>query len=95
MSARTLKIPPKSNLCDLHEAKVLRSPSVAQPSDNTDTVNIKQQRIVDDGDDDDDQPEVDLDASFLTEEQKHKVRNILNKWQNIFLKALLTLAVLT
>ena len=86
MSARTLKIPPKSNLCDLHEVKVLRSPSVAQPSDNSDTVNIKQQRIVDDGDDDDDQPEVDLDASVLTEEQKHKVRMILNKWQNIFSK---------
>ena len=69
--------------------KVLRSPSVAQPSDNSDTVNIKQQRIVDDGDDDDDdddQPEVDLDASVLTEEQKHKVRIILNKWQNIFSK---------
>ena len=66
MSTRTLKIPPKSNLCDLQEVKVLRSPSVAQPSDNSDTVNIKQQRI--------------------TEEQKHKVRIILNKWQNIFSK---------
>ena len=53
---------------------MLRSPSVAQPSYNSNTVNIKH---VDDGDDDDDQPEV--DASVLTEEQKHTVRNILNK----------------
>ena len=65
---------------------MLRSPSVAKPSDNSDTVNIKQQRIVDDGDDDDDHTEVDLDASVLTEEQKHKVRIIFNKWQNIFFK---------
>ena len=43
---------------------MLRSPSVVQPSDNSDTVNIKQQRIVDDGDgdDDDDQPEVEAGA---------------------------------
>ena len=47
---------------------MLRSPSVAQPSDNSDTVNIKQQRIIDDGDDDEDQPEFDLDASVLTED---------------------------
>ena len=55
-------------------------------------MNINQQRIVvvvdddDDDDDENDQSKVDLDASVLTEVEKHKVRNVLNKWQNIFSK---------
>ena len=85
ISARVITIPPKANLCDLQEVKVLRSPSVAKKTDSKlETVNVNQQCV---GDTEcSNPPGLDLDDSVLTQEQKQQVRQFLTKWDGIFSK---------
>ena len=85
ITARVITIPPKANLCDLQEVKVLRSPSVAKKTDSKlETVNVNQQCV---GDTECSiPPGLDLDDSVLTQEQKKQVRQFLTKWDGIFSK---------
>ena len=85
ISARVITIPPKANLCDLQEVKVLRSPSVAKKTDSKlETVNVNQQCV---GDTEcSNPPGLDLDDSVLTQDQKQQFRQFLTKWDGIFSK---------
>ena len=85
ISARVITIPPKVNLCDLQEIKVLRSPSVAKKTDNKlETVNVSQKCV---GDTEcSNPPELDLDDSVLIKEEKQQVHQFLTKWDGNFLK---------
>ena len=87
LSARVVTIPPKANLCNLQEVKVLRSPSVTKKNDDIlETVNVNQQCVFD-IDKADGPPGLSLDDSVLTEEQKQQVHHFLTKWESIFLKS--------
>ena len=87
MSARVVTVLPKSNLCDLQEVKVLRSPSVTEKKDYIlETANVNQQ-IVSDQDQPDNPFGEDLGDSVLTVEQKEQVRHFINKWEGIFSKS--------
>ena len=87
LSARVITIPPKANLCDLHEVKVLRSPSVAKKTDNKQktSVNVNQQCAADTKHNT--PPGLDLENSVLTNEQKQQVRQFLSRWDGIFSKS--------
>ena len=86
LSARVITIPPKANLCDLHEVKVLRSPSVAKTDNKQKTsVNVNQQCAVDTKSNT--PPGLDLENSVLTIEQKQQVRQFLSRWDGIFSKS--------
>ena len=85
MSAKVVKVRPKSDLCELHEVKVLRS---VDPVPRTEeTVNIKQQQVNKAEDYTDDQEflnKLGIDAANITEDQKLKVSEFLLKWKHIF-----------
>ena len=80
MSAKIVTLPPKSNICELQEVKLLRS----LPLNNTEgvTAHINQQKV------EKERPkhleEVNLDDTKLSSVQKNKVVQFLNDWQHVF-----------
>ena len=85
MSAKVVKVRPKSDLCELHEVKVLRS--VDPVARTEETVNIKQQQVNKAEDYTDDQEflnKLRINTANITEDQKHKVSEFLLKWKHIF-----------
>ena len=89
MSAKVVNIKPKSDLCELHEVKVLRS--IDPISQKEETVNIKQQQVKKTEDFPDDKEflkKLDLDASNLTTDQQKKVSDFLLKWKQTFSRGL-------
>ena len=83
MSAKVLTINPKSDLCELHEVKVLRNVDPVAKEDKT--VNINQQRVKKEEERTEDLPPgITLDGADLTPEQTEKLRTFLLKWKNVF-----------
>ncbi|MCG8034916.1 MAG: hypothetical protein JAZ03_22460, partial [Candidatus Thiodiazotropha taylori] len=89
MSARVVTIPPKAKLCSLEEVKVLRSPSLSKKSDDSlGPFKVNQQTVSHDKNAGPSvPPDINLDDSVLTEEQKVQIRHFLAKWNGIFSKS--------
>ena len=81
MSTKIRTIPPKSDLCQLHEVKVLRSPALVKEGDSSASVNVNQQTV---SAEKVNKPMVDLSKSVLTEDQKGHVHDFLSQWQDVF-----------
>ena len=81
MSTKILTIPPKSDLCQLHEVKVLRSPALAKEGHSSVSVNVNQQTV---SAEKVNKPMVDLSKSVMTEDQKGHVHDFLSQWQEVF-----------
>ena len=83
MSAKVLTINPKSDLCELHEVKVLRN--VDPVATEEETVNINQQRVKKEEERTEELPPgITLDGADLTQEQTEKLRTFPLKWKNVF-----------
>ena len=80
MSAKIVTLPPKSNICELQEIKLLRS----LPLYNTEgvTAHINQQK--DEKERSKHLEEVNLDDTKLSSVQKNKVVQFLNNWHYVF-----------
>ena len=74
LSARPVIIKPKSQLCDIHEVKVVENvnPSFSQKADTSDSTSAD--------------VKLELSADILTAEQHEKASTMLNKWKHIFSK---------
>lgn len=85
MSAKSISIPAKSNVCELHEVSVLREAPVFEQevTKASNTASIDKQTIQDD-----EQTSfgVELDHANLSTEEKEKVHKLFSKWQHIFSK---------
>ena len=89
ISAKVVNIKPKSDLCELHEVKVLRS--VDPITQKEETVNINQQQVKNKEDFTDDKEflkKLDLESSKITSAQKEKVAEFLLKRKHIFSKGI-------
>ncbi|XP_053406321.1 uncharacterized protein LOC128559152 [Mercenaria mercenaria] len=87
LSAKAISLPPKSNLCQLQEVKVLRSAPMFDEENQDKTATVNQQNIDDTNQEKEDITKrfsISLDNSMLKEEQKAKVKNMFNKWEHIF-----------
>lgn len=85
ISAKTIHIPPRTTLCDLHEVNVLRHPDQAKPQPPVIHTRMQSQIV-------DNEPKtglpggIDLSDSELTESQKNKVAQLFVKWEDVFSK---------
>ena len=89
MSAKVVNIKPKTDLCELHEVKVLRS--IDPVTQREETVNIKHQQVTkteDYTDDDEFLKKLGIETSNITQDQQDKVSNFLLQWKLIFSKGL-------
>ena len=87
ISAKVVIIKPKSDLCELHEVKVLRS--VDPISQKEETVHINQQQVKNRENLTEDKEfleKLELGESKITSDQKEKVGEFLLKWKHIFSK---------
>ena len=88
MSAKAVTIRPNSDLCELHDAKVLRSADILNPKERT--AHTQQQRIQRDetsNPDSSDIPDgIDLQDSCISENQKGQLIQFLLKWKDNFSK---------
>ena len=83
MSAKVLTIGPKSDLCELHEVKVLRN--VDPVAEDEHIVNVNQQRVAkEDNSTQELPPGVTLEGADLTTEQTEQLCAFLLKWKHIF-----------
>ena len=75
-------IAPKTDLCELHEVKVLRSFDPVGEAVHTAQYCLQtaesEDRILPEG--------IDLTSSNLTDEQREQLKDFLSKWNHIFLK---------
>jgi hypothetical protein len=85
LSAKPVSIREKSNLCQLHEVKVLReAPIFDKQNTNKDQVTVNQQVV---NEEDNKEPfGVKLEDTKLSEEEKSTVYKMFSKWQHIFSK---------
>ena len=88
MSAKVLTLSSKSTVCQLQEAKVLRSPSISKddnlPTMDTDTkqsATLNQHNV---GQGPTSVPKVDLVGAKVSSEERVKVEQFLSNWQNVF-----------
>ena len=81
MSTKMLTIPPRSDLYQLQEVKVLRSPSLAKEGASSISVNVNQQTV---SAEKANKPMLDLSKSVLTEDQKGHEHDFLSQWQDVF-----------
>lgn len=85
ISAKTLKISPKSTLCELQEVKILRNLDLKKPEEDS-TASVNSQ-LAEERKREPSLPEgVNLDRTKLTSEQKANATKILSKWNSIFSK---------
>ena len=79
-----ITIKPKSDLCELHEAKVLRS--VDPVASDEETVTVNQHRVTEDRNSKEEQlpSRIKLEESNLSPEQAEQLNTFLLKWKNIF-----------
>ena len=84
MSAKVITIKPKSDLCELHEVKVLRS--VDPVASNEETVTVNQHRVTEERKSTEEQlpSGIKLEESNLSPEQAEQLNTFLLKWKNIF-----------
>ena len=83
ISASPIVIAPKTDLCELHEVKVLRSVDPVGEAVHTaqycqQTVQTEEERKLPEG--------IDVTSSNLTEEQREQLEDFLSKWNHIFSK---------
>ncbi|MEW8548544.1 MAG: reverse transcriptase family protein, partial [Candidatus Thiodiazotropha sp.] len=83
ISAKTLEIQPKSSLCELHEVKVLRSVDPIQQEGKHARNNQQRAQASTTAQLPD---KIDLTDSNITEKEKERLKEFLNKWQGIFSK---------
>ena len=81
MSAKVIKIQPHTQLCELHEVKVLRSLS---PSNDIESTPVTKEEKTDETPLSDLGVKVNMDD--LNTEQQNCISNLLNKWKPIFSK---------
>ena len=89
MSAKVLTIKPRSDICELHEVKVLRHAD--HETQQQETIQVKQHIAEEDTDTQNktNLPEgVDLGGSNLTTDQKEQLQQFLLKWKDIFSKGI-------
>ena len=81
ISAKVLSVPPKANLCELHEVKVLRSWSPSHISNVTgkQTEGIESEDVLK-------SLGVNMTDCCLEDKERDTARNILSKWTSIFSK---------
>ena len=85
MSAKVVNIRPRSDLCELHEVKVLRS--IDPVSQEKEPVNLKQQHIRTTEDvqyNEEFLKKLELEASNITPDQRNKFADFLLRWRSIF-----------
>ena len=84
MSAKVITIKPKSDLCELHEVKVLRS--VDPVASDKETVTVNQHRVTEERKSTEEQlpSGIKLEESNLSPEQAEQLNTFLLKWKNIF-----------
>ncbi|MCG8110256.1 MAG: reverse transcriptase family protein, partial [Candidatus Thiodiazotropha taylori] len=89
MSAKVVNIRPRSDLCELHEVKVLRS--IDPASHGNETANLKQQHVKKTEEVQDDKEflkKLDFEGTNITPDQKERVTEFLLKWRSIFSKGI-------
>ena len=89
MSAKVLQIKPRTDICELHEVKVLRNIDIAKSNETEEKAHIRQQNI--DLKDKENNKQtgidgIDLESSNITPEQREKLQQFLLKWKGIFSK---------
>lgn len=94
MTARAIVIPCKTNICELKEVKVLRNVDIKpnqKANVSSTTANDKKSEETKERKTIKEQFGVDIDETQLTSEQKAKVRNLFEKYEQIFPKSKLDL----
>ena len=89
MSAKVLTTKPRSDICELHEVKVLRHADLE--TQQQETIQVKQHIAEEDKDTQNETnlPEgIDLGCSNLTTDQKERLQQFLFKWKDIFSKGI-------
>ena len=84
MSAKVVTIPPRANICELHEVKVLRSPEVVPKTKSTSETTFVNQQTASSEKKADSSSQINIDEAKLTAGQKEQVRKFLAKWQTVF-----------
>ena len=83
LSAKVITIQPKSDLCELHEVKVLHNNDLVATEEET--VTVKQHRVEEQKDKIEEQIHgIKLEGSNLSLEQADQLQTLLLKWKNIF-----------
>ena len=84
MSAKVLDIKPRSDICELHDVKILRS---INPLTETERIAQAAQQSVTDSHNNNTKTSVEginLETSTLTDQQKERATEFFNKWEHIF-----------